>query len=126
MPAKYWNFMESLLVISGLLGRTVACGPSVRAEPGRTLPAIQLVRLHDSPVTLPSRACVRALARRALGKHDRKPGAMAKLALDGHPPPVAGDDMLDDRQPQPGSPLVAAFGHVDAIEPLGEPRQVLG
>ncbi len=39
---------------------------------------------------------------------------------------MAVHDVLDDGQAQPGAALLAARGGVDAIEALGEARQVLG
>src|SRR5215470_5281232 len=35
------------------------------------------------------------------------------------------EDVLDDREPQTGTPLFAACRHADAIEPLGQPGEVL-
>ena len=39
---------------------------------------------------------------------------------------MAVEDVLDDGQPQPGAALLAARLDIDAVEALGEPRQVLG
>src|SRR5882762_5062632 len=41
------------------------------------------------------------------------------------PAAVAIDDVLDDREAQPGSAHRPRAGGIDAIEPLGQPRQVL-
>src|SRR5215831_17889742 len=35
------------------------------------------------------------------------------------------EDVLDDGEPQAGAPFLAACRHADAIEPLGQPGQVL-
>ena len=47
-------------------------------------------------------------------------------ALDREPAAVAVEDVLDQRQAEPGAALCAALGDVDAVEALGQPRQVLG
>ena len=39
---------------------------------------------------------------------------------------MAVEDVLDQREPEAGAPLRAALADVDAIEALGQPRQVLG
>ena len=39
---------------------------------------------------------------------------------------MAVEDVLDDGEPEPGAALLAARGDVDAVEALGEPRQMLG
>src|SRR6516225_10034081 len=36
------------------------------------------------------------------------------------------EDVLDNGKPQTGAPLLAACRHADAIEPLGQPGEVLG
>src|SRR5689334_21095790 len=35
------------------------------------------------------------------------------------------EDVLDDSEPQSGAPLLAACRHADAIEPFGQPGEVL-
>ena len=50
----------------------------------------------------------------------------AELAVDAQPPAVALDDMLDDREAKPGAAERAAAAGIDAVETLGDPRDVLG
>src|SRR5262245_23949971 len=47
-------------------------------------------------------------------------------ALDDEPPTMARKDVLDDGEAEAGSTLVARFCDIDAIEALGQPRQMLG
>src|SRR6266540_2838939 len=69
-----------------------------------------------------------ALARR--GIHQRQVsgegGALPEHALDGQAAAVAVEDVLDQREPQAGAALRAALADVDAVEALGQPRQMLG
>src|ERR1700722_3361931 len=51
-------------------------------------------------------------------------GAGAGRAVDGQPAAVAIEEVLDQRQAEPGSALGAALGDVDAIEPFRQPRQM--
>ena len=60
------------------------------------------------------------------GQMDGEGGAGAGRAVDGQPAAVAVEDVLDERQTESGSALRAAFGDVDAIEALGQPRQMFG
>src|SRR5579862_4438174 len=57
---------------------------------------------------------------------DGKSGARSGRAVDGQPAAVAVENVLDQRQAEAGAALRAAFGDVDAIEALGQPRQMLG
>src|ERR1700684_2834907 len=57
---------------------------------------------------------------------DDEGGGGAGRARDGQPAAMAVEDMLDQRQPEAGAALGAAFRNVDPAEPLGEPRQMLG
>src|SRR5262249_22517431 len=52
--------------------------------------------------------------------------AWPQHALDGQPAAMAVENVLDQRQAQAGAALGAALGDVDAIEALGQPRQMLG
>ena len=52
--------------------------------------------------------------------------AGAGRALDGQPAAVPVEDVLDEGKTKPGSTLGAAFRDVDAIEALGEARQMFG
>src|SRR5215211_8872774 len=52
--------------------------------------------------------------------------ALTERALDGEPRLVARQDVLDDGETEAGSSLGPALRHVDAVEPLGQARQVLG
>ena len=61
-----------------------------------------------------------------LGQGDREGRALTWLAFDHQPAAVAGDDMLDDRQPQPGATQRARPAVVDAVEPFGQPHPVFG
>src|SRR5215211_8149568 len=56
---------------------------------------------------------------------DREGRTLARRALDGEPRLVARQDVLDDGETEAGSPLGPALRHVDAVEPLGQARQVL-
>src|ERR1700728_3164105 len=49
----------------------------------------------------------------------------AERARNLEPPAVAVEDVLDDRQTEPGAPKLARTGGVDAVEPLGQPRQMI-
>src|SRR5262245_28267043 len=60
------------------------------------------------------------------GKPRGERRALADLALDGELAAVAVEDGLDQRQPETGAALGAALRDVDAVEALGQARQVLG
>src|SRR5216684_3680778 len=49
----------------------------------------------------------------------------AEPAFDAEPAAMAVEHVLDQRKPEPGAALGAALADVDAIEPLGQPRQML-
>ena len=55
---------------------------------------------------------------------DGKGGTRPRLAVDCQPAAVAVEDVFDQRQTEPGSALGAAFGDIDAIEALGQSRQM--
>src|SRR5438477_9369624 len=50
--------------------------------------------------------------------------APARLALDAELAAVGHYQVLDDREPEPGAAELARARLVDAIEPLGDPRQI--
>ena len=52
-------------------------------------------------------------------------GTLADRRLDRQPGVVAGQDVLDDREPKPGALLGAAVVDVDTVEALGDARNVL-
>src|SRR5258708_11588414 len=54
----------------------------------------------------------------------REGRALAGRALDVEAAAVAVDDVLDDGEAQPGAAQLARAGGVDAVEALGESRQV--
>src|SRR5215218_8513983 len=56
---------------------------------------------------------------------DPKQCPLPRLALDLKSAAVAVHDVLHDRQPKACSALAAACSHVDTVEPLREPRQML-
>src|SRR5437879_845837 len=56
----------------------------------------------------------------------RKGRALAGCALDVEAAAVAVDDVLDDGEAQPGATQLARARGVDAVEALGEPRQMVG
>ena len=56
---------------------------------------------------------------------DGEGAALAGRRDDLEPPLVAVEDVLDDGEAEPGAALVAARGDVDAVEPLGQPVDVL-
>src|SRR4051794_10757748 len=58
------------------------------------------------------------------GKDEPEGRALARLAVDVELTAMALHDVLDDRQSQPGAARLARAAAVDAIEALGEPRQV--
>src|SRR5215472_16724511 len=51
-------------------------------------------------------------------------GPGARRAVDGEAAAMAIENVLDQRQTQPGAALRATFGDIDAIEPFGQPRQM--
>src|SRR5687768_8506406 len=59
---------------------------------------------------------------REVGREDR---TLTGCALDREPATVAVDDVFDDGEAQAGALPFAAFLTLDAIEALGEPRQML-
>src|SRR5680860_496355 len=78
--------------------------------------------------TTPRLACCSApfgMARARLVQHHRGGRALAWLAADGEFAPVAVQDVLDDCQAKARAALLPARRHVDAVEALGQPRQVL-
>src|ERR1700691_4240111 len=58
--------------------------------------------------------------------HGGESRALPELTGDRQAPAMAREDVLDDRQAESGAPFGAALAGVDAIEPLGEPGQMLG
>src|SRR5262245_42774571 len=56
---------------------------------------------------------------------DRERRAAADLAVDRQRAAMAVDDVLDDGEAQPGSAELTRAAGVDAVEPLGQARQVL-
>ena len=58
-------------------------------------------------------------------QHDREGAAGAGRALDRQMPLMAAQDVLDDGQAQAGAAQAARAAALDAVEPLGEPRQML-
>src|SRR5262249_20872112 len=52
-------------------------------------------------------------------------GALSGHALYGKTAAMAVENVLDQRQPEPGASLCSAFHYIDAIEPFGEARQVI-
>src|SRR6478752_7038668 len=56
---------------------------------------------------------------------DREGGPLPRRALDRQPAAMTVEDVLDQRQAEPGAALGAAFRDVDAIEALGQARQML-
>src|SRR5258707_869889 len=71
--------------------------------------------------------CSRATSAGSIGheKADRDTGPDPDCAPDLKRPFVALDDMLDDREPEPGAAGFAAARRVDAVETLGQTRQML-
>jgi len=53
-------------------------------------------------------------------------GAGTRRALDVQSAAVPVKHVLDEGQAQAGSALGAAIGDIDPVEPLGQPRQMLG
>ena len=56
---------------------------------------------------------------------DGESSARAGRAIDGQPAAVAIEDVLDQRQAEAGSALRTALRDIDAVEALGQPRQML-
>src|SRR6185437_7483900 len=74
----------------------------------------------------PRDAARRALpARRRHRQVDGEDRALAQLALDVECAAVVAHDVLDDGEAEPGAAQLARAGGIDAVEALGEPRQVL-
>src|SRR6185295_18197311 len=63
--------------------------------------------------------------RLALGKTGSEGRPLIGDAFDQQTAAMARQDVLDQRQPEPGAALRAAIANIDPVEPLGEPRQVL-
>ena len=61
---------------------------------------------------------------RRSGQMDGESGALARGAVDGQPAPMAVEDVFDEGKAEAGAALRPALGDVDAIEALGEPRQM--
>src|SRR5690242_11906163 len=68
---------------------------------------------------------VGSAALRDLWQVDGEDGALALLALDVERTAMVADDMLDDGEAEPGAAQLARAGGIDAVEALGQPRQVL-
>src|SRR5262245_55916607 len=87
-------------------------------------PAIDNHAAEPRPMAGASRpACGSAVDRR---QPDREGRAVPKLGGDHQLAAVTIEDVLDDGQAQTGAALLPARRHVDAIEALGQPRQMLG
>src|SRR6476469_6672914 len=52
--------------------------------------------------------------------------ALADLAFEPQPSSVSLDDMLDDREAEPGAAERAAAARIDPVEALGDSRDMLG
>src|ERR1700730_4268152 len=87
-------------------------------------------------IELPSRMRSRGSSRSSIGvgalnhgavraQEDGEHRAGAEGALDVEKSAVAVEDVLDDREPEPGPAHFARAGGVDAVEPLGQPWQML-
>src|SRR5262249_36601658 len=76
---------------------------------------------RSSAVRRPGTSGGRSLARRQREAHD---GAAAEFALDRELAAVSEDEVLDDGQAEAGAAELAGARLVDAIEPLGQARQV--
>ena len=70
------------------------------------------------------RSAFRRTVRQAAGRITRKPAALPRPAVDLQRSAMAADDVLDDRQAQPGAARGAAAMGVDAVESLGQARDV--
>src|SRR5437868_6031514 len=64
-------------------------------------------------------------ARSGGGQRDGDGGSRANARSNRERPAVPLDDMLDDGEAEPGAAAVAATRGVDAVEALGQARQVL-
>src|SRR6266851_2729471 len=69
-----------------------------------------------------SSACFRVLAGQS--EADREDRTLTQLAGDVEPPAMSVDDVLDDRQTQSGTSHRAGARRIDAVEALGETRQM--
>src|SRR2546423_11516673 len=63
---------------------------------------------------------------RALGEEDSDRGARPECALSGHAPAVCFHEMSDDGESKSCPARLARPASVGAVEPLEDPRQVLG
>lgn len=96
------------------VARTLGASPSVE-DVLRALPAL------EAGARLPVLAARRRGAQR---QDDPESAALAGGALDPQAAAVAVDDVLDDREPQPGAAHLARAVAVDAIETLGQTRDM--
>ena len=111
-----------------LVARERRCAATTKSPPstdragpaGRTAP----VAADAASTASPDRHRPAARTRGA-GKHEPEDRALARLAVDVELAAVALHDVLDDRQPEPGAAGLARAAAVDAIEALGQARQVL-
>src|SRR3989442_1997603 len=93
------------------------------------LPCVTVGRIpRNGSVTTarPRSGGARLRAGHLLGEGDADGRATADGALGLHPAAVGLHQMLDDRQPETGAALVPGAAEVDAVEPLENPRQMLG
>ena len=56
----------------------------------------------------------------------RERGATARFGPDRQPPAMSGQDVLDDREAQPGPLMLTAYLRIDTIKAFGNARNMLG
>ena len=106
-----WNSLERLAF--GILSVSYAAIPPARARGNSSFGLAVSVGIGKP--------------RRGMGyrQPDADRGALAFLTLDQQLAAMAVDDVLDDRQPQSGAADCAGASLVGAVEPFGQPRQML-
>src|SRR5580704_17209216 len=60
------------------------------------------------------------------GQVNCESGTGSEGTVDRQPSAVAVEDMFDQREAEAGAALSAALRDIDAVKPLGQPRQMLG
>src|SRR5262245_37256793 len=116
---------------SGWQSRSGAWDPSVnvpahpaRALVARRMPRVRAIRARPSWRSLSPEIVLLAMRPKHRQVH-RERRALPEHALDRQAAAVPAGDVLDQGETEAGAALCPALAHVDAIEALGQPRQVV-